>query len=143
MFTASLTALSGSLQSEPFINTIELIHGALKRMDNEYLRSALDYLEKLPDITVARRGPQTFRCPNLNIINWMRLPIHDADFGWGHPIYMGPANVVHEGKIYLLPSATDDGSLTLVSCLETSHMKLFQKHLYEGLMVFDKIMARY
>ena len=112
-------------------------------MDNEYLRSALDYLEKLPDITAARRQPQTFQCPNLNIINWMRLPIHDANFGWGRPIYMGPANVVHEGKIYLLPSPTDDGSLSLVACLETSHMKLFQKHLYEGLMEFDKIRARY
>ncbi|XVF35580.1 hypothetical protein REPUB_Repub18cG0158200 [Reevesia pubescens] len=143
MFTASLTALSGHLQSEPFINTIERIHGALKRMDNEYLRSALDYLQKLPDITAARRGPQTFQCPNLNIINWMRLPIHDANFGWGRPIYMGPANVVHEGKIYLLPSPTNDGSLSLVACLETSHMKLFQKHLYEGLMSFDKIKARY
>ncbi|XVE71152.1 hypothetical protein DITRI_Ditri10aG0127600 [Diplodiscus trichospermus] len=143
MFTASLIALSGNLQSEPFISTIEKIHGTLKRMDNEYLRSAVDYLETLPDITAARRGPQTFQCPNLNIINWMRLPLYDADFGWGRPIHMGPANVVHEGKIYLLPSPTDDGSLSLVACLESSCMKLFRKHLYEGIMELDKIRARY
>ncbi|XVF48389.1 hypothetical protein PTKIN_Ptkin03bG0186600 [Pterospermum kingtungense] len=143
MFTASLIDLSGNLQSEPFINTIEKIHATLNRMDNEYLRSALDYLEKLPDISAARRGPQTFQCPNLCIINWMRLPIHDADFGWDRPIYMGPANVTHEGKIYLLPSPVDDGSLSLVACLETSHLKPFEKHLYEGLVSFDKIRARY
>ncbi|KAG8495348.1 hypothetical protein CXB51_013063 [Gossypium anomalum] len=98
MFTASLIALSGNLQSEPFVNTLERVHGILRRMDNEYLRSALDYLETLPDITAARRAPDTFQCPNLNIINWIRLYIHEADFGWGRPIYMGPANIVHEGK---------------------------------------------
>ncbi|TYI25550.1 hypothetical protein ES332_A05G057700v1 [Gossypium tomentosum] len=143
MFTASLIALSGNLQSESFVNTLERVHGTLRRMDNEYLRSALDYLETLPDITAARRAPDTFQCPNLNIINWIRLSIHDADFGWGRPIYMGPANIVHEGKIYLLPSPTDDGSLSLVACLQTAHIKLFEKHLYEGLMSFDKIKARY
>ncbi|KAK6274089.1 hypothetical protein POUND7_011172 [Theobroma cacao] len=142
-FMASSISLSGNLQSEPFMNTIERIHGTLKRVDNEYLRSALDYLEKLPDVTTARREAHTAQCPNLSIINWMRLPVHDANFGWGRPIYMGPANVVHEGKIYLLPSPTDDGSLSLVACLEASHMKPFQKHLYEGLMSFDKIRARY
>ncbi|GMI92501.1 hydroxycinnamoyl-CoA shikimate/quinate hydroxycinnamoyl transferase [Hibiscus trionum] len=141
--TASPIALSGDLQSEPFIDTLERVHGALQRMDNEYIRSALDYLETLPDLTPVRRGPDTFQCPNLNIVNWMRLPLYDADFGWGRPIHMGPANVVLEGKIYLLPTATDDGSLSVVACLETSHMKLFEKHLYEGLMSFDTIKARY
>ncbi|MBA0785074.1 hypothetical protein Gotri_026760 [Gossypium trilobum] len=112
-------------------------------MNNEYLRSALDYLETLPDITVARRTPDTYQCPNLSINKWTRLSLYDADFGWGRPIYMGPANVVHEGKIYILPSPTDDGSLSLVACLQTAHMKLFEKHLYEGLKSFDKIKARY
>ncbi|KAK9043786.1 hypothetical protein V6N11_072115 [Hibiscus sabdariffa] len=143
IFTASSIALSGDLQSEPFIDTTERVHGALQRMDNEYLRSALDYLETLPNLTAVRRGPDTFQCPNLNIINWMRLPSYDADFGWGRPIHMGPANVVHEGKIYLLPSATGDGSLSVVACLETSHIKLFEKYLYENLVSFDKIKARY
>ncbi|KAK6236953.1 hypothetical protein SCA6_012290 [Theobroma cacao] len=77
------------------MNTIERIHGALKRMDNEYLRSALDYLEKVPDITAAWREVHTFQCPNLRINDWMRFPLHDANFGWGRPIYMGPAYVVH------------------------------------------------
>ncbi|XVE71162.1 hypothetical protein DITRI_Ditri10aG0128300 [Diplodiscus trichospermus] len=142
IFLASLIALYGNLQSEPFINTIEKIHGKLKRMDDEYLRSALDYLEELSDISVVRRGPQHFQCPNLSINNWMRFPLYNANFGWGRPIYMGLANVAPEGKMCLLPSPTDDGSLSLIACLQTSHMKLFRKHLYEGLMAFDKIRAR-
>ncbi|OMO90847.1 Transferase [Corchorus olitorius] len=143
IFTASLTALSGNLQSESFMKTVERIHGALKSMDNEYLRSALDYLETLADITSVRRGAHTFRCPNVNIINWTRLPLHGADFGWGRPIYMGPANVVYEGNIYIVPSPDSDGSLSLIACLDASYMENFQKHLYQGLMSFDKIKARF
>ncbi|TYH68357.1 hypothetical protein ES332_D06G253300v1 [Gossypium tomentosum] len=143
VFAASLIALSGNLQSEPFLNTLERVHGTLKRMNNEYLRSTLDYLETLPDITTVRRKPDTYQCPNLNINKWTRLSTYDADFGWGRPIYMGPANVVHEGKIYILSSPIDDGSLSLVACLQTAHMKLFEKHLYEGLKSFDNIKARY
>ncbi|XP_040971427.1 shikimate O-hydroxycinnamoyltransferase-like [Gossypium hirsutum] len=79
-------------------------------MNNEYLRSALDYLETLPDTTVSSREPDIYQCSNLSINKWTLLSIYDADFGWGRPIYMGPENVVHEGKIYTLPSPTDDGA---------------------------------
>nr|GEV08382.1 shikimate O-hydroxycinnamoyltransferase-like [Tanacetum cinerariifolium] len=34
---------------------------------------------------------------------WSRLPIHDADFGWGRPIFMGPGGLVVEaGKMKIL-----------------------------------------
>ncbi|EOY07827.1 Hydroxycinnamoyl CoA shikimate/quinate hydroxycinnamoyltransferase [Theobroma cacao] len=128
---AALFTLAGDLLSESFIDTVKRIHKILKEMHNEYLRSAIDYIEIAPDIEAIRRGPQTFRCPNLLINSWKWLPIHDSDFGWGCPIFMRPANIVHEGKVCMLPSPTKDGSLTLVTRLETSHMKLFGKLLYE------------
>ncbi|KAK8641064.1 hypothetical protein V6N13_010494 [Hibiscus sabdariffa] len=59
-FTASSISLSGNLQSEPFVDTVERVHGALQRMDDEYLRSALDCLEVMPDITVGRSEAETF-----------------------------------------------------------------------------------
>ena len=51
------------------------------RMDNEYLRSTLDYLELQPDLKALVRGSHTFRCPNLGITIWVRLPFHDP-FSW-------------------------------------------------------------
>ncbi|KAG8495346.1 hypothetical protein CXB51_013062 [Gossypium anomalum] len=113
------------------------------RMDNEYLRSVIDYLETLPDIKAARGKPETYQCPSLFINKWSRLPLHDADFCWGRPLYTGPANVISEGKIFIMPSTTDDGSLSLVACLQTPHMKPFEEHLYQGLMSFDNKKARY
>ncbi|TYI79949.1 hypothetical protein E1A91_D05G057600v1 [Gossypium mustelinum] len=143
IFMASSITLSGNLQSEPFVNTLGRVHGALVRMDNEYLRSAIDYLETLPDIKAARGKPETYQCPSLFINKWSRLPLHDADFGWGRPLYAGPPNVVSEGKIFLVPSPTDDGSLSLVACLQTPHMKPFEEHLYQGLMSSENKKARY
>ncbi|KAK6290298.1 hypothetical protein POUND7_001839, partial [Theobroma cacao] len=125
IFMAALVALAGELLSKSFIDTVKRIHKILKEMDDEYLRSAIDYIEKAHDVEAIRRGPQTMRCSNLVINSWISLPIHEADFRWGRPIFMRLANIAHEGIVYILPSPTKDGSLTLVTCLETSHIKLF------------------
>ncbi|KAM7264827.1 hypothetical protein ACFE04_002510 [Oxalis oulophora] len=131
LFTATSVAKSGDIISNPLYQTVENIHTALKRMDDEYLRSALDFLEMQPDLKALMRGAHTFRCPNLNVVSWIRLPIYEADFGWGRPIHMGRASVVFEGVVYILPSPSNDGSLSLTICLEMDHMELFKKFLYD------------
>ncbi|KAG4125780.1 hypothetical protein ERO13_D10G118900v2 [Gossypium hirsutum] len=131
IFTTALIAQAGNLETESFTDTIKRIHEGLNQINDEYLRSAIDYIEKVPDLNTLVRGPHTFRCPNLVVVPWNWLPIYEADFGWGRPIYMGPGNVVQEGKIYILPSPTNDGSLTLAARLEIPHMKVFEKLIYE------------
>ncbi|GMI93050.1 hydroxycinnamoyl-CoA shikimate/quinate hydroxycinnamoyl transferase [Hibiscus trionum] len=131
IFLCAVVSQAGDLESESFTGTIQRIHEQLNQINDEYLRSALDYLEKVSDLSSLNRGPHTHRCPNLAIIPWNRFPIYDADFGWGRPVYMGPGDIVREGKVYILPSPTNDGSLYVVTCLETSQMKLFEKFLYD------------
>ncbi|CAN0862742.1 Shikimate O-hydroxycinnamoyltransferase [Linum grandiflorum] len=96
-------------------------------MDNEYLRSALDYLHVKPDLSSLAKGAHTFKCPNFGITSWARLSVHDADFGWGRPIFMGPGAAPFEGLSFLLPSPTNDGSMSLVISLPANHMKEFEK----------------
>ncbi|KAB5511894.1 hypothetical protein DKX38_028922 [Salix brachista] len=86
IFIASPVALSCDLLSESFRCTVERIHREIKRMDDEYLRSALDYLEEVGDVSSIPRGSITCACPNLGIGSWMRLPIYKVDFGWGAPL---------------------------------------------------------
>nr|AFP49814.1 caffeoyl-CoA quinic acid caffeoyl transferase 4 [Coffea arabica] len=131
VFTATPIAESSNLQSEPLTNSAKRIHNALARMDNDYLRSALDYLEIQPDLSALVRGPRHFASPNLNINSWTRLPFHDADFGWGRPIHIGPAIILYEGTVYVLPSPGKDRTLSLAVCLDADHMPLFQKFLYD------------
>ncbi|CAN7110306.1 shikimate O-hydroxycinnamoyltransferase [Brassica rapa] len=131
VFTATPLAAAGDLLSKPTSYVAGLIHDVLARMDDEYLRSALDYLEMQPDLSALIRGAQTYNCPNLGITSWVRLPIYDADFGWGRPVFMGPSVIAFEGLSFVLPSPTNDGSLSLFIALRTEHMKLFEKYLYE------------
>lgn len=131
IFTATPMAVAGDLESKPVWYAASKIHDALARMDNDYLRSALDYLELQPDLKALVRGAHTFKCPNLGITSWVRLPIHDCDFGWGRPIFMGPGGIAYEGLSFILPSPNNDGSMSVAISLQTEHMKVFQKILYE------------
>ncbi|KAM3336982.1 shikimate O-hydroxycinnamoyltransferase [Capsicum galapagoense] len=132
VFTATPIAKSSELQSEPLVDSAKRIHSALVKMDDNYLRSALDYLELQPDLSTLIRGPTYFASPNLNINSWTRLPVHDSDFGWGRPIHMGPALIIYDGTVYIIPSPNKkDKNLHLAVCLDAEHMPLFVKYLYE------------
>ncbi|TXG69469.1 hypothetical protein EZV62_004404 [Acer yangbiense] len=131
IFTATPVAVAGDLQSKPTWYAAGRIHDALVRMDDEYLRSALDYLELQPDLSALVRGAHTFKCPNLGITSWVRLPIHDADFGWGRPIFMGPGGIAYEGLSFILPSPNTDGTLSVAIALQPQHMKLFEEFIYD------------
>ncbi|MQL80373.1 hypothetical protein Taro_012822 [Colocasia esculenta] len=130
IFTATPITEAGEILTGPVTTAAARIQDALGRMDDDYLRSALDYLELQPDLSKLVRGAHTFRCPNLGITSWVRLPIHDADFGWGRPVFMGPGGIAYEGLAFLLPSATGDGSLSLAISLQPEHMTKFQKLVY-------------
>ncbi|XP_058780366.1 shikimate O-hydroxycinnamoyltransferase-like isoform X3 [Vicia villosa] len=131
IFTTTPIAVAGDLMSKPTWYAASRIHDALLRMDNDYLRSALDYLELQPDLKALVRGAHTFKCPNLGITSWARLPIHDADFGWGRPIFMGPGGIAYEGLSFIIPSSTNDGSLSVAIALPPEQMKLFQEFFYD------------
>ncbi|KAJ6349231.1 hypothetical protein OIU77_006754 [Salix suchowensis] len=130
IFEASPVALSCDLLSESFRCTVERIHREIKKMDDEYLRSALDYLEELGDLSSIPRGSIISACPNLSIVSWMRLPIYKANFGWGAPLLMRPATML-EGRGYIHPNPANDGSFSLAICLETDHMESFRKLFYD------------
>lgn len=127
IFTTTPITIAGELMNNDVTYAAQKIQGALTKMNDDYLKSALDYLELQPDLSKLVRGAHTFCCPNLGITSWARLPIHDADFGWGRPIFMGPGGIAYEGLAFVLPSVTDDGVLSLAIALQEKHMNRFCK----------------
>ncbi|TVU41665.1 hypothetical protein EJB05_15204, partial [Eragrostis curvula] len=107
-----------------------VIQAALDRMDGDYCRSALDYLDQQPDLSALARGSTTFRY-NLGLTSWVRMPTHVADFGWGRPVFMGPGAIAQEGLGFVLPSTSGDGSLSVAICLQADHMEKFRILMYE------------
>ncbi|XP_076933875.1 shikimate O-hydroxycinnamoyltransferase-like [Bidens hawaiensis] len=129
IFNGTTIATVGDIKSKPLWYAASKIHESLARMNSDYLKSAVDYLEK-------------YRCQKLDaynkytdfaIVSWLRLPIHDANFGWGRPIFMGRTGIPTGGKCYVLPSSTNDGSLSIIIGLEVEQMKLFGNLLYQSI----------
>ncbi|CAL1358716.1 unnamed protein product [Linum trigynum] len=110
--------------------TLERIQQALSRMDGEYLRSAIDYLEDPTSPEGIRQVPGHCRSPNLWVVSWMRLPSKTADFGWGSSTLFHVADIT-EGLGILLPRNPADGSLSLAICLESDAIEGFKKMFYE------------
>lgn len=131
IFMATPMALARDITSKRIDYAMSIIHEALVKTNDEYLRSALDYLELQGDLTALVRGSHTYESPNISITSWTRLPIYDADFGWGRPIFMGPGNISYEGHGYILPGPTNDGSVSLAIRLEANNISYFEKLLYE------------
>ncbi|KAG6517958.1 hypothetical protein ZIOFF_021358 [Zingiber officinale] len=126
MFRAAPVATAGEVTSPEGgpSPAAKRIPEAVLRMDGTYLQSALDYLEMHPN-------PEPLRYPSLALVNWSRLPIHDADFGWGRPIFMGPGHIGVEGMAFVMPSATGDGGLSVAISLQPDHMVKFQELIYD------------
>nr|GEV52339.1 shikimate O-hydroxycinnamoyltransferase [Tanacetum cinerariifolium] len=98
VFTTTPIAVAGEIQSNPSWYAASKIRDALVIRSSNYLRSTIDYFELQPDLKALGSGiVQTYKLANLAITSWSRLPIHDADFGWGRPIFMGPGGLVVEG----------------------------------------------
>ncbi|MBA0868270.1 hypothetical protein Goshw_011058 [Gossypium schwendimanii] len=84
IFINALITQAGDLNTESFLDTIKRIHEGLKQINDEYLRSTLDYIETMSDLSTLVRGPHTFRCPNLVVNTWLRLHLymdHEGTFG--------------------------------------------------------------
>ncbi|KAF5806886.1 putative shikimate O-hydroxycinnamoyltransferase [Helianthus annuus] len=63
------------------------------------------------------------------MVSWVRLPVHNADFGWGRPIFMGPARMPPRA-CFVLPSPINDGSLSIFIGLEVEQVNLFRNLFY-------------
>ncbi|GKD46178.1 chloramphenicol acetyltransferase-like domain-containing protein [Tanacetum coccineum] len=128
---ATPIAVAGKLYSNPTWYAASIIREAIAQRNKDYIMSAIDYLELQPDLTAMDRGADSFKTPNLGISSWAKLPIYEADFGWGSPIFMGPAYIPFEGLGYVLPSPIKDESMAIVISLQAQHMKLFSKFLHD------------
>ncbi|KAG6517963.1 hydroxycinnamoyltransferase-like [Zingiber officinale] len=133
IFAATPIAAAGEVVSpegglSPAAKTIQ---EAILRVDAGYMQSALDYLEMQPNLEALVKGPHTYRCPNLGLISWVGLPIYDADFGWGRPVFLAPGRIGYEGKAFVLPSAAGDSGLLVAISLQPDHMVKFQEFIYD------------
>lgn len=137
LFHARPISVLSDFHREGFSKTAERLHEEIRKMDNEYLRSAIDYLERHPDINqlVPGEGNPIFSCAaNFCIVGLTKQTVYGMDFGWGRSFYKRPSHL-NEGKGYVTASLDEEGSLIVTMCLKKIQLGKFGKLFYDFINV--------
>lgn len=115
-----------SLVEEPLPHAAHLVHTAIRRIDNDYMHSAIDFVEaERKNPAPVARSRSTVLSPNLSVTSWVQLPLYKLNFGWGTPVFAGPPWIPFEGLLIMIPSYTKDGSIdVLIGLFEPDMAKL-------------------
>lgn len=139
---------AGEITSQPLSYAASKIRRAVTRVTEEYVRSAMEFMENEEDISRFQdlyamkndEGP-FYGNPNLGVVSWITLPLFDHDFGWGKEIWMSPGTHESDGDCLIIPAAghheNDDGSLAVALCLQDCHIQEFRKFFYADIISND------
>jgi benzyl alcohol O-benzoyltransferase len=109
---------SGKLCANPVSYAVGLVKEAKDKVDMEYMRSAANLI-----VHRGRRSPR-FTVGMYSLTDETKARFHDLDFGWGRPVYGGPAEAVGTPALpwlssFILPfknASGEDGAVVPV-CL--------------------------
>ncbi|MED6185020.1 hypothetical protein PIB30_052992 [Stylosanthes scabra] len=132
----------GDIISEPLSYAAKRLREAVERVSNdEYIRSQMEFVaqqEGMDKIRTQflekgeyRANVSFYGNPNIFLGSWTRMPIYEADFGWGKPDYFGPTGVSPFDLGIVAPSSDGDGSVVVLLNFQIQHMKNFIKHFWD------------
>ncbi|KAF8030807.1 hypothetical protein BT93_D0103 [Corymbia citriodora subsp. variegata] len=111
---------TGELIDEPFSSTAERIAEAIERVNEDYARSRIDYLDTY--------GFQEFALGTLLISSWTKLDYGSSDFGWGEPMQFGTGSLPAKSCLFMR-GWKNKKDVVVVLSLPFSAMKTFQELL--------------
>jgi shikimate O-hydroxycinnamoyltransferase len=125
-----VTVKVGDVLSQPLGFVADRIKRAVSRVDDAFVRSVVDYLE-----LEAEKGNQAARGQfmpesDLWVVSWLGMPIHDADFGWGRPGFVAPAQMFGSGTAYVTQGYDKDDPISVLFALEPEYLQTFEKAFY-------------
>lgn len=108
---------AGDLVNKPLSCAVQLVQNAIKTVDEEFIRSAIDHLE------VNKEKPSL--SGTFLITTWTRLAFNKTDFGWGEPTQSGCVTLP-EKEVALFLAGSGKGTTVLLG-LPVNAMKSFQE----------------
>ncbi|EFJ23411.1 BAHD acyltransferase [Selaginella moellendorffii] len=121
IFYACTSSSSQKLVENPVRYSASLVHEATHLITDEYMRSALHWLEQQP----SPLGVFPSFCDartDLALTSWSRFPLYDVDFGGGKPVFVGLPVAAFTGLVIFLPWLDDQTMVVLVG-LYAEHMR--------------------
>ncbi|XP_015865866.3 omega-hydroxypalmitate O-feruloyl transferase [Ziziphus jujuba] len=95
------------------------VQEAIKMVNDDYMRSAIDYFE------VTRARPSLVS--TLLITTWSRLSFYSTDFGWGEPVLTGPVALPEKEVILFLLHGKERKGINVLLGLPAPAMNIFQE----------------
>ncbi|XP_074321647.1 benzyl alcohol O-benzoyltransferase-like [Silene latifolia] len=110
---------------------LELIRKTKGKINEEYMRSSMDLL-------VTKDRPDYYKNQTYAVSDLRHLGFTDVDFGWGKPVYAGPASneAIPDASFFISYKNKEGESMTMVTIsLPSEAMEVFLKELQEMLQV--------
>ncbi|VAH99688.1 unnamed protein product [Triticum turgidum subsp. durum] len=133
MLQVSVADKTWDVVSRDLAHVAHRIRDTLGRVNDELVRSAVDYLEL--DLAERDNRPAIGVLPatDLCVVSWLGMPLYDVDFGWGKPLAMLRAEQNRRGFVLMMNGARGDGSVRLSMCIEAAVLKEFERLFYTEL----------
>ncbi|EFJ33902.1 BAHD family acyltransferase, clade I [Selaginella moellendorffii] len=110
-----VSAAAEELDREPLSHAAELIHRAIAAGDEQRAKKITAFMDR----EIARLVTRYRIYPFHIVVSSPRHPVMECDFGFGRPLGSSfGTNDLHEGKIYLFPSAEMDGGMSVTVVLQ-------------------------
>ncbi|CAB4309436.1 unnamed protein product [Prunus armeniaca] len=109
--------------TNPLGYALELVMKAKATVNEEYMRSVADLME------IRGRLPKYPLTGNFIVSDTTRAGFGEVSFGWGKPVYGGPATALNLISFYVQHKCNDEDGVLVPICLPLSDMERFQQEL--------------
>ncbi|KAI3943284.1 hypothetical protein MKW92_037424 [Papaver armeniacum] len=106
------------IKTEKFSALVDEIHKGVERVDDEYVKSNIDWLE-------VNRGVPC-RENSFSVVVWSKLGFEGVDFGWGRITNVVPIEI-KPGLVIVLPGDKEGGGIYVCLELPSEQMEEFCK----------------
>ncbi|KAJ4813650.1 HXXXD-type acyl-transferase family protein [Rhynchospora pubera] len=128
----SVQSKVSKITSSPLQDVAESIQTAVKSVNDEYVRSCIDYLEITRNEFVYRKvAPES----HLRVNSISGMPLYDSDFGWGPPQDVSRWRAPGNRVVFISNEPGENDGIELVVIIDSATMHRFLKMFHEELNV--------
>eukprot|EP01018_Ginkgo_biloba_P006207 Gb_33595 [translate_table: standard] len=118
VFPGYARATVEELRECPLSLCVQKVQEGIARVTDEYVRSAIDWLEVYKGVPCADRS--------IVVSPWKRLGFDEVEYPWGKPLYSGPVIDSWMDFVLLLPNNKKQEGLNVFMALEDHVMENFR-----------------
>lgn len=115
-----MPATVGDILDKPLAFSAQLVRQSIAKMTDEYVKSSWAWAEQQEQsvmVSINTMGN------DISSAGWFRMPFYETDFGYGKPIFVGPADNPYNGCILMLPGHVGPGSINVFMALWKEDME--------------------